>query len=187
MIRLYGDEALRDKELQPVTEFDDKLSEFVNEMINTMYKYDGRGLSANQMGVLEQIFVMDHHYKINDKGEKTGQHPQVIINPRAEYIDPKRELPDIIDFNEACLSIPGVSAITKRYSHVILYYQDLNGNSHHIVADGLEAIVIQHEMDHLAGGLFIDHLKPLKKQMVIAKFLKGIKRFVRSGFVSRSK
>lgn len=182
MIRLYGDEALRDKELQQVTEFDDKLAEFVNEMINTMYKYDGRGLSANQLGVLERIFVMDHHYKINDKGEKVGQHPQVMINPIYKGIG----IPSVA-FDEACLSIPGVHAITLREDKVSLEYQDLNGNKHNLVADGLEAIVIQHEMDHLSGRLYIDHLKPLKKAMVIAKFLKGIKRFVRSGAVSRQK
>lgn len=173
MIKILGHPALRSKEIKLVTEFGDKLKELTNDMINTMYKARGRGLSANQIGVLQSVFVMDGKYKLNDKGEPQAQSPVVCVNPVISH-DLTNET---ISFREACLSIPGCSATTKRYDSVQLKYQDLDGETHEVIVDGLEAIIVQHEMGHLSGELYIDRLGKLNKDLVMKRFNKLVKRY----------
>lgn len=173
MIKLLGDTSLRAINLETITEFDDKLKELTNTMINTMYAARGRGLSANQLGVHKRIFVMDGKFTFDEKGEYVNRAPVVCINPIISYALDNA----VVDFNEGCLSIPGVEAINKRYDTVRLSYTDLEGVSHEAIVEGLEAIIVQHEMEHLSGSLFIDSLKPLKRDMLIKRFEKLKRRF----------
>lgn len=171
MIKLLGEPCLRAGATETVTVFDDKLKELTNTMINAMYSARGRGLSANQIGRNERLFVMDGKYSFDKDGNPINQSPVVCINP---VVLP---LGDIIKFNEGCLSIPGVECITERYDRMSIVYYDLEGNKQEATAEGLEAIIIQHELEHLNGKLYIDQLKPLKKQMAIKRFNKMKKRF----------
>lgn len=173
MIKILGHPALRSKDVKPVTEFGDKLKELTNEMINTMYKAKGRGLSANQIGVLQSVFVMDGRYTLSRESEPQNQSPVVCINPVMSYDLDKK----VINFREACLSIPGCSATTTRYDQVLLRYQDLTGEAYEAVITNLEAIIVQHEMDHLLGKLYIDKLGKLNKDLVLKRFSKLTKRY----------
>ncbi len=156
----YPHKGLR--EVAPlITVFDDGLRQKVKEMFDTMYQDNGVGLAATQVGLALRLYVMDASPHQNQ--------PLCLINP--EVIAAVGE----VESEEGCLSFPGVYAKVIRAREVTVQYQDEYGNSHTLTADGLMANCIQHELDHLNGVLFIDHLSKLKRERLLKK-LEKIKR-----------
>lgn len=168
----------------PVEVFDDELKTLVEDMFETMYDAPGIGLAAIQVGVPKRVLVIDLQEPDmdaepeecgHDHGDGHGSHkhypvkkePRVFINP--EILDPAEEL---ATYQEGCLSVPEIYADVDRPATCRVRYQDLEGKTHEEDLDGLMATCIQHEMDHLEGILFIDHLSRLKKQMAIKKLNK---------------
>lgn len=149
---------------KPVTQFDDDLRSKAEIMIETMYENAGIGLAATQVGMNRRLFVMDIYY--SKELPETVRDPQVIINP----VIVEKEDEQIME--EGCLSVPEFRAEVKRFNKIKLNYQDLEGTKHEMEAEGLLAICIQHEMDHLDGILFIDHLPTLQRNMVKKKLKK---------------
>ena len=146
-IRVFGDPVLRQRAAE-VTEIDAKVVRLAEDMIATMQEAPGIGLAANQVGVLKRLFVFD-----------IGDGPHVVVNPvisdhRGEWV-----------FEEGCLSIPGLSGEVVRPKEVHLTGIDLDGSEVSFEADELLARVVQHELDHLDGVLFIDRMEPeLRKE-----------------------
>lgn len=151
------DPRLRTK-AQPVTEFGPDLARLVADMFETMYEAPGIGLAATQVNIHKQLVVID----VSD--EKNS--PHVFINPRVVAKD------GIQTYQEGCLSVPGIFADVERANRITVEAQDVEGKPFAVEADGLFAVCIQHEMDHLAGRLFIDYLSPLKRQIVLKKLEK---------------
>ena len=165
----------------PVTVFDAELKALVADMLETMYDAPGIGLAAIQVGVPLRVLVIDlqpedpdaepevctahgdHHHT----HQPTKKEPRVFINP--EILDPSE---DHSIYQEGCLSVPDIFAEVERPAAVRVRWQDLDGNSHEEAIEGLMATCIQHEMDHLEGILFIDHLSRLKRQMALKKLEK---------------
>ncbi len=162
----------------PVDTFDAALAALVNDMFETMYDAPGIGLAAVQIGVPLRLLVIDLQPEDMDAEPEVctahgGDHhthrplkrePRVFVNP--EILDPSEELKV---YNEGCLSVPEIYAEVERPATCRVRWQDLEGNRHEEVMDGLMATCIQHEMDHLEGILFIDHLSRLKRTMAIKK------------------
>ena len=176
----FPEPVLREKAL-PVTEFDAELKRLIKDMFETMYDAPGVGLAANQVGVLKQLFVLDVEYRVEGDEESNrklqNQSPLVFINP--EIVETSKKIP----FKEGCLSVPGFSEEVERFEKLSLKYQDESGKHLEIKAEGLLAVAIQHEMDHLAGRLFIDRLSPAKRQLIKGKIKKDHGRsFERSKF-----
>ena len=149
----------------PVDTFDAELRTLVDDMLETMYDAPGIGLAAIQIGVPKRVLVID----LQNKGEdgEPVRTPRVFINP--EILDPSE---DHTLYNEGCLSVPDQYAEVERPSTIRARWQDLDGKVHEEAMDGLMATCLQHEMDHLEGILFIDHLSRLKRQMVLKKLEK---------------
>lgn len=153
----------------PVETIDDDLRAFIKDMFDTMYDAPGIGLAAIQVGVPKRVLVID----LQDKDEETGKvirDPRVFINP--EILEESEELSV---YNEGCLSVPEQYADVQRPAVIKARWQDEQGKAHEEVLDGLLAICLQHEMDHLEGILFIDHLSKLKRDMVLRKLAKARK------------
>ncbi len=160
-IYLYGNEILK-KKAKPVTEitFDD--IQLIKNMFETMSQSNGIGLAANQIGELKQILVVD----ISEMEAGKGTKPIAVINP--EIIDEEGES----EYEEGCLSIPDVREKVWRPEKIRLRYHDINMEEQEIEADGLMARVLQHEIDHLNGFLFVDHLTSTKKTFLRPKLKK---------------
>lgn len=163
-----------------VTEFDDALKTLVDDMYETMYAANGIGLAAIQIGVPKRILVIDLQPEDPDAEPEECEHdgtkhthpatmkePRVFINP--VILDPAEQL---ATYQEGCLSVPEIYADVDRPEACTVQYQDMDGASHTEALSGLMATCIQHEMDHLQGILFIDHLSRLKKQMALKKLKK---------------
>ena len=163
-IRKYGDDVLR-VPTTPVTEFDAGLQKFIDEMIETMYAAPGIGLAANQVGATKRLMVMDLSV-----GKRPNQ-LNVCINP--EIIEVEGQQAE----SEGCLSIPDFTEYVARPLRVKMHYLDRNGQPREMWGEELMARVICHEIDHLSGGLFIDHLRGLKKDRI----LKKIQKLAKSG------
>jgi peptide deformylase len=161
------------KKAEPVTGGVTKeLRKFLDDMLDTMYAYDGVGLAAPQVGMSKRILVLDiHQLKGEDipPAEKRGK-PQYFINPEIVWSSA-----DLRIYNEGCLSVPGQYADVTRPDKVRVKYLDYHGKAREIEADGLLATVLQHEMDHLNGVLFVDHLSTLKRDMLMRKLKKFTK------------
>lgn len=142
----------------PVTSFDDALRRLAEDMAETMYEAPGIGLAATQIDVHQQLIVIDV--------SETRDQFQVFVNP--ELISSEGEQIG----EEGCLSIPGVYEKVKRAERVVVRYFDLEGREQTLAADGLLAVCIQHEIDHLKGILFIERLSPLKFNRIKAKLAK---------------
>lgn len=157
----FPDERLRTI-AEPVTDFGDALQTQIDNMFDTMYQEKGIGLAATQVDFHQQLIVMD----LQDDVER----PKVFINPRLLHSSG--------DFcnEEGCLSVPGIYAKVDRAEQVTVSAQDREGNEFTIDADGLFAICIQHEMDHLKGKLFVDYLSPLKRQRIRQKLEKAARQ-----------
>ena len=165
---------------EPVTEFDASLRTLVEDMFETMYAANGIGLAAIQIGVPKRLLVIDlqpddpdappvecEHDGTKHTHPATKKEPRVFVNPK--ILDPADEL---ATYQEGCLSVPDIYADVDRPMTCRVRYQDLDGNTHEEALDGLMATCIQHEMDHLEGILFIDHLSRLKRNMALKKLEK---------------
>ena len=170
----------------PVTAFDDDLRTLVADMFETMYAAPGIGLAAVQVGVPLRVLTIDLQPEDEDAepeactashGHGGGGHshshqplkkePMVFINP--EILDPSE---DHSIYSEGCLSVPEIYADVERPARIRARWQDLDGKVHEEAIDGMLATCLQHEMDHLEGVLFIDHLSRLKRQMALKKLEK---------------
>jgi peptide deformylase len=149
---------------KPVERFDGQLQRFAADMLETMYEAPGIGLAAVQVGEPLRLLVAD----VSGKDEE--KRPLIIVNP--EIVSRSG---DISVYEEGCLSIPDYYAEVERPASVTVAYQDAHGHRHELVAEGLLATCLQHEIDHLNGVLFIDHISRLKREMVIRKFRKMAK------------
>ena len=160
----------------PVTEFNDELKTLVADMFETMYDAPGIGLAAIQIGVPKRVLVIDLQEPVehdHEHGEHCSHDHEVVRNPRIfinpEILDPSE---DQSVYSEGCLSVPDQYAEVERPATIRARWQDLDGNVHEEAMNGLMATCLQHEMDHLEGILFIDHLSRLKRQMVLKKLEK---------------
>ena len=164
----------------PVETFDDALKTLVDDMFETMYAAHGIGLAAIQVGEPLRLLVIDLQEEDPDAEPVPCDHdghshthqpvkkdPRVFVNP--EILDPSR---DMGVYQEGCLSVPDIYADVERPARCRVRYQDLDGNVHEEEMSGMLATCIQHEMDHLNGILFIDHLSRLKRSMVLKKLKK---------------
>jgi len=157
------DSLLRTRSL-PVERVDDDLRAFTEQMLETMYDAPGIGLAAVQVGVPRRIVTIDVAQR-EDKDAPAA--PLFLINPEILWSSDERAAAE-----EGCLSIPEYFAEVERPARVRVAYLDLDGKRQEIEAEGILAICLQHEIDHLDGKLFIDHLSKLKRDMVIRKFTK---------------
>ncbi len=158
----FPDPKLRTK-AKPVAEVTDQTRSLIDDMIETMYEANGIGLAATQIDVHERIIVMD-------LSEERDQ-PQIYINPEITVLSP-----DISEYDEGCLSVPGFYKTVSRPAHVKIDALDRDGNAFTVEADELLATCIQHEIDHLEGKLFVDYLSALKRQRIRTKLVKQHKQ-----------
>jgi peptide deformylase len=163
-ILVLPDKRLR-KVSEPVTKIDAAIRKLVEDMFETMYGAPGIGLAAIQIGTTKRVVTLDLAKK------EEPPKPQVYINPELVWSSEEKAT-----YEEGCLSIPEYYSEVERPARVRVSYLDLQGKSHEIAANGLLATCLQHEIDHLNGILFIDHLSKLKRDRVIKKFSKSVKR-----------
>jgi peptide deformylase len=149
---------------KPIERVDDELKRLADDMLETMYDAPGIGLAAIQIGVPRRMLVID----VSREGE--DKQPQVFINPEILKSSDERSV-----YEEGCLSIPDYYAEVERPATITVKYLDRDGKELTAEADGLLATCLQHEIDHLNGVLFIDHISRLKREMVIKKFTKAAK------------
>ncbi|WP_334128318.1 peptide deformylase [Sneathiella sp.] len=147
----------------PVEKVDDEIRKLVADMFETMYAAPGIGLAAIQVGVPKRLLVMD----VVGKGKEEPPQPLALINPEITWVSD-----DDVTYEEGCLSVPEHYADVVRPAEVEVSYLDLDGQPQQLRADGLLAICVQHEIDHLDGILFLDHLSALKRNMILRKLLK---------------
>lgn len=173
-IRIWPDTALSTK-TSPVTAFGPETEALVADLFETMYAESGIGLAANQVGVLQQVLVVDlDPSKQAEKDEAVREElgswlykgPIAIINPKIVFSEGS------IVWDEGCLSVPGVTDSVKRKEHIVVEAQDAKGQSFKIEAKGLYAVCIQHEMDHLAGKVFVEYLSKLKRDVIRRKMVR---------------
>ena len=143
----------------PVERFDAGLRQLVADMLETMYEASGIGLAATQVNVHRRIVVMDL------SGDQTE--PRVFINPEIEVVDEQPE-----QYDEGCLSVPGFYETVTRPRRVRISAMTAEGEPFALEADGLLAVCIQHEVDHLDGKLFVDYISPIKRQRIRSKLEK---------------
>ena len=148
---------------KPIGVFNEELEKLAENMLNTMYASEGIGLAANQVGILKRIVVVD---VFSGNEDQSTRDPHVFVNP-----DIIRKTGEVVT-EEGCLSVTDFKAEVKRAQQIVLNYQDVEGYPHQLETDGLTAICIQHELDHLNGILFIDHLPMLKQKMVKKRLIK---------------
>lgn len=148
----------------PVEHVDDEVRRVADDMLETMYDAPGIGLAAIQIGLPRRLLVID----LAKEGDEAA--PQVFINPEILTSTDERSV-----YEEGCLSIPDYYAEVERPAGITLRYLDREGRQQEITADGLLATCLQHEIDHLNGVLFIDHISKLKREMVVRKFTKAAK------------
>ena len=151
---------------KPVETIDAELQTLIDDMFETMYDAPGIGLAAIQVGVPKRLLVIDLQEEEGEDGRPI-RHPRVFINP--EILESSEELQV---YSEGCLSIPEQYADVERPAVIRARWQDREGATHEEQLEGLLAICLQHEMDHLEGVLFIDHLSRLKREMVLKKLTK---------------
>lgn len=151
----------------PVAEVDESVRALIADMFDTMYDAPGIGLAAIQVGVPKRIVVMDLQEEEGEDG-KPIRAPRVFINP--EIVDPAEERSV---YTEGCLSVPDQFADVERPAHCRVKWLDENGVAHDERFEGLLATCIQHEMDHLEGIVFLDHLSRLKRDMILKKLNKA--------------
>ena len=154
---------------KPVESFDKDLRTLVADMFETMYEAPGIGLAAIQVGVPQRVLVIDLQEPLVEDGEPVEK-PLIFINPEIlEHSD--QDVP----YNEGCLSVPDQYAEVDRPDRIKARWQDLDGKLHEETITGMLATCLQHEMDHLNGVLFIDHLSRLKRDMILKKIAKARK------------
>jgi len=158
-ILLYPDPLLKQK-AKPVVKIDATIRALVRDMAETMYAAEGVGLAAPQVGVLRRVLVVDTSAK------QEGQKLVAFVNPELATAEGRTT------YNEGCLSIPGEAEDIERFAKVTVRALGLDGEPFELEADGLLAIALQHEMDHLDGVLFVDRLSSLKRGLIRKRMLK---------------
>lgn len=164
---IYLPDPILRQQSQPVERVDTDLSRFIDDMIETMYDAPGIGLAAIQVGVPRRLLVIDV------AGKDDPPNPQVFINPELVATGDDTNV-----YEEGCLSIPDYYAEVERPETITVKHLDRDGKERVTEADGLLATCLQHEIDHLNGVLFIDHISKLKRDMVVRKFTKLAKQRV---------
>jgi peptide deformylase len=145
---------------KPVREVDARIQTLIADMLETMYDANGIGLAATQVDVHERLVVID----VSEERDE----PLVLVNPEILWASPEKKRND-----EGCLSVPGIYDGVERPVSVKVRALDRDGNARTIDADGLLAVCIQHEMDHLLGKVFVEYLSPLKRNRIKTKMLKA--------------
>lgn len=154
----YPDPRLH-KVAKPVAIFDARLKKLVADMAETMYEAPGVGLAASQVDVHEQIIVIDT--------SETRSDLRAFINPKIIWASDEKQI-----YDEGCLSVPGIYDGVERHARIKVRALDADGKPFELAAEGLLAVCIQHEMDHLIGKVFVEYLSPLKRNRIKAKMLK---------------
>ena len=160
-ILIHPDPRLK-KAAAPVASVTDELRRLADDMLETMYDAPGIGLAAPQVAVMSRLIVMDCA-----KEDDATPEPMVLINPEVVWTSDERSV-----YDEGCLSIPEQYAEVERPAEVEVSWMNLDGKTQRERFDGLWATCVQHEIDHLDGKLFIDYLRPLKRQMITRKMQK---------------
>ena len=158
----FPDPRLRTK-AEPLAGVDDRLRALIDDMFETMYEAPGIGLAATQVNVHKRLLVMDVSEEKND--------PLVFINPEYEVLDAEEA-----EYDEGCLSVPGFYETVCRPQHIRVTALDRHGEAFERELEGLAAVCLQHEIDHLDGKLFVDYLSPLKRQRIRKKLEKDQRR-----------
>ena len=158
---IHPDPRLK-KAAAPVASVTDELRRLADDMLETMYDAPGIGLAAPQVAVMNRLIVMDCA-----KEDDATPEPMVLINPQVVWTSEERSV-----YDEGCLSIPEQYAEVERPAEVEVSWMGLDGKTQRERFDGLWATCVQHEIDHLDGKLFIDYLRPLKRQMITRKMQK---------------
>lgn len=151
-VRIFGDPVLRQK-AREVTAFDEPLARLADDMFATMREHSGVGLAAPQVGVLKRLFTWEVEQLVSEEGEETEVVGGAVVNPK--LVDASEEL---VEDDEGCLSFPGLFYPVRRPLRVRIDYMDLHGEDHTVDLEDFFARIFLHEMDHLDGILFIDHL-----------------------------
>lgn len=159
-ILVYPDPQLR-KIAAPVANVDGRIADLVDNMLVTMYDALGIGMAATQINVHERIVVID----VSEEGDT----PLTLINPELKLTE------GLAKAQEGCLSIPGIYETITRPAHVRVAAIDREGNPFELEADGILAVCIQHEIEHLDGKLFVDYLSPLKRNRIRKKMIKFVR------------
>ncbi len=154
----YPDSRLH-KVAKPVAQVDARLKELADDMFETMYEAQGIGLAATQVDVHERLIVVDV--------SETRDQPMVLVNPEIVWVSEETRIGD-----EGCLSVPGIYDGVERAMAITVRAQDLTGAVQTHEAEGMLAVCIQHEMDHLMGKVFVEYLSPLKRNRIKSKMLK---------------
>jgi peptide deformylase len=144
---------------RPVAAVDGRIRQLVADMLETMYEADGVGLAATQVDVHERLLVMDT--------SEQHDHPQVFINPQIVAASAEMHVAE-----EGCLSVPQIYDRVERHARVTVRALDRDGQTFDFEAEGLAAVCVQHEMDHLMGKVFVEYLSPLKRDRIRTKMLK---------------
>ncbi len=161
-IRIIPDPVLRQK-AKAVSAVDKRVAQFMDDMLESMYKGNGIGLAANQVGSLERVITVDVSH------DRNGSKALLMANPEIIWFDPEATF----TYNEGCLSIPDQYADVTRPKRIRMTYLDQAGKKQELEAEDLLSQCIQHEIDHLNGVLFIDHLSKLKRGMIEKKVEKA--------------
>ena len=159
-ILIFPDPRLRTV-AKAVEKVDDSLKKLTEDMLETMYEGSGIGLAATQVDVHKRVIVAD----ISENKDE----PLVLINPvLKKVIDP-----ELKTYSEGCLSVPGFYEELERPSEIEISFQDVNGQDHTLIANGLLSVVVQHEMDHLEGKMMVDSISNVKREMIRKKLSKA--------------
>lgn len=163
-VYLYGHPVLREISDDITPEYPE-LKKLVDDMFETMYASEGVGLAAPQIGRNDRIVVIDANPVAENFPECAGW-KKALINPEIEVLDGEK-----VSRSEGCLSLPGLSEDVKRIEHIRLSYLDENFTPHEEEISGYLARIVQHECDHLEGMLYIDHISPIRKQLIRSKLI----------------
>ncbi|NVJ91142.1 MAG: peptide deformylase [Methylocystaceae bacterium] len=158
---LTAPDPLLKKKASPVEKVTDEIRTLMDDMVETMYVAPGIGLAAPQVGVLKNIIVVDV------SGNDEDPHPYKMVNPEITWASE-----ELATYEEGCLSVPESFSEVERPARVKIRYMDENEQEHEIEADGLLATCVQHEIDHLNGTLFIDHISRIKRSIIMRKLTK---------------
>lgn len=179
-------DPILNKVSQPIAEVDDQLRKFMDDMLATMYNARGIGLAAVQVGELKRVLTMDTSYEIDEShldcsdrsccpGEVKikGENPIFMVNP--EIVEKSQEL---YTYKEGCLSFPESFSDVKRPKKVKVAFLDYNGNKQDLEFEGILAVCVQHEIDHLDGVTFVDHISRMKREIILKKVAKKKKEMI---------
>ena len=178
-IYLYGHPVLR-KKAEPITPDYPELKKLVADMFETMDNSDGVGLAAPQIGRADRIIVIDSTPLAENFPECEG-HRFALINPEVEVLDG-----ETVSRSEGCLSLPGINEDVKRVEHIRLKWLDEDFKPHEEIMTGFLARIVQHEMDHLEGQVFTDHLSGIRKQLIRSKLNNIVTGKTRAEYPTRS-